>query len=234
MLRIAPDDTESAVWRRNFVQTYLLRDLGQLQVGDVNPQLMRQLWTMLAHSHGQVLNSASMARSLGVSDHTIRRYVDVLAGTWMVQALQPWFANVKKRQVKRPKVYLADSGVLHSLLMLETATDVERHPILGASWEGFAMQQVIQRLGARPEECFFWSTHAGAQLDLFVVRGNTRLGFDFKRTETPKRTKSMHAARTTLGLDRLDVVYGGRHTWDMGEQTRALPLSRILDDLEPP
>jgi predicted AAA+ superfamily ATPase len=188
---------------------------------------------MLAHHHGQVLNLSGLGRSLGISDNSVRSYVDVLAGTFVVRVLPPWFENVAKRQVKRPKAYITDPGLLHALLGLETMVDLERHPILGASWEGFALGEVIRRLGARTQECFFWGTHAGAELDLLVVRGNRRLGFEFKRSETPRTTRAMHSARTTLKLDRLDVVHAGSHTFPLGDDTRALSLHRLLADLAP-
>jgi len=227
---LADNDAQSERWRLDFIRTFLERDLPQLEFR-VPPVTVRRFWTMLAHNHGQVLNASSIGRSLGVGDHAVRRYLDMLAGTFMVRVLQPWLENVAKRQVKRPKVYLADSGLLHTLLGLGTATAVERHPILGASWEGFALQQTVRRLGARPESCFFWATHAGAELDLLVVQGGQRLGFEFKRTETPRRTRSMYAARQTLGLDRLDVVHGGAETFPLGEGVRALAIGRLLEDL---
>jgi hypothetical protein len=227
---LANSDEQSERWRLDFMRTFLERDLPQLDFR-VPAATMRRFWTMLAHNHGQLLNASAIGRSLGVGDHAVRRYLDMLAGTFMVRVLPPWLENVAKRQVKRPKVYLNDSGLLHSLLGLGTATEAERHPILGASWEGFALQQTIRRLGARPESCFFWATHAGAELDLLVVQGGKRLGFEFKRTETPRRTRSMYAARQTLGLDRLDVVHGGAATFPLGDGVRALALGRLLVDL---
>ena len=229
---LAPDDAESLRWRLDFVRTFLERDLPQLGVG-VGAVTMRRFWTMLAHHHGHVLNQSALSRSFGVSDHTVRAYLDILAATFVVRVLAPWHENVGKRQVRRPKVYVHDSGLLHALLGLERREEIERHPILGPSWEGFAIQQVIHRLGARPEECYFWATHAGAEVDLLVVRGTRRLGFEVKRTETPRRTRSMHAARTTLGLDRLDVVHAGTATFPLGDDVRAVALARLLRDLEP-
>lgn len=228
---LAADDLASARWRRDFVQTFVQRDLPQLRLG-VAGETMRRFWTMLAHQHGQVLNQSVLARSMGVSDTTVRSYLDDLAGTFVIRVLPPWRQNVQKRQVKRPKVYITDTGLLHTLLGLTSLEDVQRHPVLGTSWEWFAHQQVVQALGARPEECFFWATHAGAELDLLVVRGGRRLGFEFKRTETPKRTRSMHAARTTLGLDALYVVHAGASSYPLGEGVEALALSKVPEDLE--
>lgn len=187
---------------------------------------------MLAHYHGQTWNASEFARSFGVSDHTVRNYLDLLTDTYVVRQLQPWHANVAKRQVKSPKVYVEDSGLVHTLLGLETRADVESHPKLGASWEGFAMQEVAARVGARPEECFFWATHAGAELDLLVVRGNQRRGFEFKRTDSPRTTKSMHSALSDLKLDRLYVIHGGEHSFPLGEQIMAVPLNS-LGEIEP-
>ena len=180
-----------------------------------------------------MLNLARLARSFGVSDMTTRKYVEQLAGTFVIRLLPPWFENVRKRQVRRPKVYIADPGLLHTLLGLRGREDLESHPVLGHSWESFAMQTVVRRLRAEAEECFFWATHGGAELDLLVVRGNVRLGFEFKRTERPRRTRSLHAARTTLGLDHVDVVHAGAETHPLGDGVRALALQRVLEDLAP-
>ncbi len=229
---LARTDAASAEWRRDFVRTFLERDVPQLGVS-IPASLLRRFWTMLAHAHGGIWNASELGRAFGVADTTVRRYLDTLTGTFVVRQLQPWHENVAKRQVKSPKVYLADSGLLHALLGLETARDVERHPKLGASWEGFALAAVARRLGARPEECFFWATHAGAELDLLVVRGRRRLGFEVKRTDAPRVTKSMRTALADLGLERLDVVHGGEHTFPLDRRIRALALGRVLEDLAP-
>jgi predicted AAA+ superfamily ATPase len=194
---------------------------------------MRRFWTMLAHYHGQTWNGAELARSLGVSGPTVRSYLDILTATYVARQLQPWHANLKKRQVKSPKVYLEDSGLLHTLLGLESRLEVERHPKLGASWEGFAIRQIVAALGARPEECFFWATHGGAELDLLVVRGNERRAFEVKRTETPKTTRSMHIAIEDLDLDGLDVVHAGEQTFPLTESIRALSIHDLVGTLQP-
>jgi predicted AAA+ superfamily ATPase len=198
----------------------------------VPPETLRRFWTMIAHYHGQVWNGAELARAFGVSGVTVRRYLDVLTSALVLRQLLPWFENLGKRQVKSPKVYVTDSGLLHTLLQLETREDLDGHPKVGASWEGFALREVIERLGARPEEVFFWATHAGAELDLLVVRGRTRLGFEFKLTAAPRMTSSIHTALDDLRLDRVDVVYPGEHTFPMAEKVRALALSRLMEDLE--
>ena len=227
---LASDDAASLRWRRDFVSTFVERDLPQLAMG-VAGVTMRRFWTMLAHHHGQVLNLSMLSRALGVSDTSVRAYVDSLAGTFVVNVLQPWHENVGKRQVKRPKVYISDTGILHALLGLETPEEIEGHPILGMSWEWFAHRQVVAALGARPEQCFFWATHAGAELDLLVVRGGRRLGFEFKRTDSPQRTRSMHAARTTLGLDSLNVVHAGEHSFPLGDGIQATSISRVFEEI---
>jgi predicted AAA+ superfamily ATPase len=188
---------------------------------------------MIAHYHGQIWNGAEFARAFGVSGPTVRRYLDLLTSALVLRQLLPWFENVGKRQVKSPKVYVADSGLLHTLLGLEAREDVEGHPKVGASWEGFVLRELVERLGARPEEVFFWATHAGAELDLLVVRGRRRLGFELKRTAAPKVTPSIRAAADDLRLDRVDVVYPGEHTFPLAERVRALAFSRLYEDLEP-
>jgi predicted AAA+ superfamily ATPase len=229
---LAPDDTTSAEWRRAFVQTFLERDLARLGIDLPAPALLR-FWTMLAHGHGGIWNASELGRSFGVAHTTVRRWLDVLVGTFVVRTLQPWFENLGKRQVRSPKVYVADSGLLHTLLGLVTLEDVERHPKLGASWEGFALRVVTDAIGARPEECFFWATHQGAELDLLVVRGTRRWGFEIKRTETPALTRSMRIAHEDLRLDRLDVIHAGAHSYPLAEGVRAVALGRVLEDLEP-
>jgi predicted AAA+ superfamily ATPase len=194
---------------------------------------LRRFWTMLAHWHGQTWKSSEFARSFGVGDTTVRRYLDLLAGTFMVRLLLPFFENIGKRQVKSPKVYFADTGLLHSLLGVRTRAELETHPRVGASWEGFVLGQIVARLGARPDECFFWATHTGAELDLLVVRGRERFGFEIKRTEAPRITPSMRSAMADLRLDGLDVVHAGGDTFPLGERMRAVSLSRLLEDLRP-
>jgi len=188
---------------------------------------------MIAHVHGQVWNASELGRSFGVSDTTVRRYLDILSATFVIRVLPPWFENLGKRQVKSPKTSVADSGVLHSLLGIGSHRDLERHPKLGASWEGFGIEQVVSCLRARRDECFFWGTHAGAELDLLVVRGRRRLGFEVKRTVAPSLTPSMRAAVADLGLERLDVVHAGTAIFPLAPRVRAVAMSRLLEDVEP-
>jgi hypothetical protein len=229
---VARSEAESARWRLDFIRTFLERDLPQLGIA-VGAVAMRRFWTMLAHYHGQSWNSSELARAFAVSDTTTRRWLDLLAATFMVRLLQPWSANVSKRQVKAPRVYVADSGLLHSLLGIEDARALERHPKIGASWEGFGVDAVIRRLGARPHEVFYWRTHTGAELDLLVVRGRERLGFELKRTSAPGVTPSMRSALADLGLTRLDVIHAGSETYPLAPKVRAVALARVLDDVAP-
>lgn len=223
---------ESAAWRRDFVRTFLERDIPQLGL-TIPATTLRRFWTMLAHYHGQVWNASEFARAFGVTDHTVRRYLDVLVSTFVVRILTPWAENIRKRQVKAPKIYLADSGLLHSLLGLDTLRDLTGHPKVGASWEGFALGLVTERLGVAPEESYFWATHGGAELDLLVVRGRTRLGFEFKRTTAPRLTPSMRTAMQDLRLSRLDVVYAGMETFPLAPRIRAVPAIRVFEDIDP-
>lgn len=229
---LASSDAGSAEWRRQFVRTFVERDLPALGIGIPAPALGR-FWAMLAHYHGQIWNSSEFARSFGVSDVTVRRYLDVLSDTFVVRQLRPWSENLGKRQVKSPKVYLSDTGILHTLLDVTAMADLERHPKLGASWEGFLLATVAHLIGARADQCHFWATHTGAELDLLVVAGRQRLGFEFKRTAAPEITKSMRIALTDLKLTRLDVIHAGRDTFPLAANVRAVAASRMLADLRP-
>lgn len=214
------------------MRTFLERDLPELGVR-IPAETMRRFWSMLAHYHAQVWNGAELARAFGVSAPSVRRYLDTLTSALVLRQLQPWFENLSKRQVRAPKIYVADSGLLHALLNLETSFELLGHPKLGASWEGFALSEIVRRLGARWEECFFWATHSGAELDLLVVRGLRRLGFEFKNTATPRLTPSMHTALEDLKLEHIDVIHAGEHTFPLSEQVRAVALRRIEEDLRP-
>ena len=229
---LASTHKESAEWRMHFIRTFLERDIPQLGV-TISSATLRRFWSMLAHYHGQVWNASDFARSFGVADTTVRRYLDLLNATFVVRMLLPFHENIRKRQVKAPKVYVADSGILHSLLGLGVKREVQAHPKLGASWEGFALIQVMKHLGARVEECFFWATHAGAELDLLVVRGNRRLGFEFKYTGSPSVSRSMRIAIEDLKLDRLTVIHAGEHTFPLEKRIEAVAIGRILQDVKP-
>ncbi|MCC6332499.1 MAG: ATP-binding protein [Myxococcales bacterium] len=225
-------DADSAAWRRDFVRTFLERDLPQLGVRVPGATLAR-FWAMLAHVHGQVLNWSELGRSMGVSDTTIRHYVDLLAQSFVVRLLPPWHENLSKRQVKSPKVYVSDSGIVHSLLDIDTYAGLQRHPKCGASFEGHCLEQVVQRLGARRDQCFFWATQSGAELDLLVLRDGSRRGFEVKYSDAPTLTPSMRHALEDLRLDSLEVLYPGSHTYSLHERVRAVPIARLLLDVDP-
>lgn len=229
---LARTSAQSHEWRESYVRTFLERDLPQLGL-TISSATMGRFWTMVAHYHGQVWNSSELARSFGVADSTVRSHLDRLTSALVVRQLQPWYENISKRQVKAPKVYIADSGLLHALLNLRTRTDVLGHPKLGASWEGFVLSQVVRQLKADPRECYFWATHAGAELDLLVVRGNRRLGFEIKRTSSPCVTPSMRSALADLGLTNLDVIYAGDAVFPLAAKVRAVGLLSLLDTLKP-
>lgn len=229
---LARSDPESDAWRRDLIRTYLERDLPDLGV-TIPSSTLRRFWTMLAHWHGQVWSSAEFARSFGVADTTVRRYLDLLASTFMVRLLPPFHENIAKRQVKSPKVYVVDSGLLHALLDVRTQAGLESYPRVGASWEGFVLEQVISRLGARPEACYFWATHTGAELDLLVLHGSRRFGFEIKRTSEPRVTPSMRSAVGDLGLERIDVLHAGAETYPLARNMRAVAVERLLEDVRP-
>ncbi len=227
---LARNDEASTLWREEFVTTFLERDLPQLGVRTPATTL-RRFWSMLAHAHGQIWNAADFGRSLGKSDQSARHYLDVLASTFVVRILQPYHVNLQKRQVKSPKVFLTDSGLLHTLLGLPTMDALRGHAKAGASFEGFALAAVIERTGARPHEAYFWGLHSGPELDLLIVRGDRRIGFEFKMNSAPDLTASMRAACTDLALSKLWVVHAGKERFKLSPLVEALPL-RMLPDVQ--
>jgi hypothetical protein len=194
---LAQTDAAIIEWRRDFVRTFLERDIPQLGIS-IAARTLHRFCSMLAHYHGQIWNTSEFGRSFGVADTTVRNYLDILTDTLMVRQLPPWTENVRKRQIKSPKIYLSDSGLLHAILDLKTKRDLEAHPKLGASWEGFLLESIVRQLGLRREQCYFWATHGGAELDLLVIEGRYRYGFEFKRTTSPQITRSMHSALSDL------------------------------------
>ena len=221
---------QSMEWRKNFTRTFLERDLPAFG-SRIPSRTMSDFWSMLAHYHGQTWNGSEIGRAFGVSHTAVRRYLDLLSSTFMVRQLRPWSGNAGKRIVKSPKVYIADSGLLHSLLGVETPRDLAAHPKVGASFEGFALEQVLRRLEIPPGDAWYWATPGGAELDLLVTRGTRRFGFEFKRTDAPKRTRSMLAALESLQLERIDVIYPGDRAYPMHERIRAVPLESLVDEL---
>jgi hypothetical protein len=228
---LAASDRDSHVWRRNFIQTVLERDLPQLGIGIPGSTLLR-FWTMLAHYHGQIWNAAELARSMGVNESTARRYLDLLEGVFMVRQLQPWHENLKKRQVKSPKVYFRDTGLLHQLLGILNLRDLLTHPKCGASWEGYAVEEAIKLI--QPDEAYFWATHGGAELDLLLFIEGRRLGIEVKRMDAPRLTPSMRVALEDLALDRLVVLYPGERRYPLAERVEAVPLAAFLGEGRPP
>jgi len=221
---LAATETDSLAWRSQFIQALLERDLPQWGVR-VPATALRRFWTILAHYHGQTWNAADPARTLGVSEPTVRRYLDLLTDAFMVRQLQPWHANLRKRQVKAPKVYVRDSGLLHQLLGIDTAKALVSHPKLGASWEGFVIEQVLV---AEPhDEAFFWATHQGAEIDLILSRGGRLLGVECKRTDAPRVTPSIKIALADLDLDRVAVVYPGERRYPLADRVEAVPVSEL-------
>jgi len=221
----AATDVDSLRWRKEAINRFVESDLPTLGLNAPAPAMLR-FWTMLAHYHGQVWNAADPARSMGVSEPTVRRYLDHLTQTYMVRQLQPWHENLGKRQVKSPKIYFRDTGLLHALMGVADPASLLAHPRGGASWEGFALEQVIRL--ARPDTAWFWATHRGAELDLLLFRGSTRVGVEFKRADAPRMTHSMHIALDDLRLDRLYVVYPGRMRYGLAEKVEAVPLTALL------
>jgi predicted AAA+ superfamily ATPase len=221
---LADSGSDSMQWRENFIRTFLERDIPQLGI-TIAAETLRRFWTMVAHYHGQVWNAAEFARSLGTSENTARRYLDILSGAYMVRVLPPWFENLKKRQVKAPKIYIRDSGLLHSLLQISTLDDLRGHPKIGASWEGFAVEHVINVF--RTRDAYFWATHAGAELDLMVTFSGKRHGFEFKYADAPRRTRSMHTAIEDLGLEHLWIIYPGDQEYALDNNITVIPLERI-------
>ena len=223
---LADSESDSVIWREGFIRTFLERDIPQLGI-NIPSAAMRRFWTMLAHYHGQTWNAAEIARSMGLSDKTVRSYLDILTGTFMARQLQPWYVNVGKRQVKSPKIYFRDSGLLHSLLDIHDGHALLGHPKVGASWEGFAIEQVLQTF--RPSDAYYWGTHGGAELDLLFTYNGKRFGFEVKFNEAPALTNSMKTALDLLELDHLWVVHPGSHRYPLEERITAWPLREIQE-----
>lgn len=222
---LAPSDASSFGWREDFVRTFIERDVLALGANVRTPENLRRLWTMLAHRHAQVWNGAALAAALGESYPTIKRHVDVLSGALVVRQLPPWLPNLHKRLVKAPKVYVRDSGLLHALLGVRTFRELEGHPTLGASWEGLVLEELLARLSER--DVFFWSTHAGAELDFVWRRGNRLVGFEAKWSDAPAMTKSMHIALADLELAHLYVVYPGPRRYRIDRRVEVIPIGEL-------
>lgn len=221
---LARSEKASLAWRQQFIQTFLERDLPQFGISIPSTTLLR-FWTMLAHYHGGVWNAAEAARSLGVTEPTARRYLDLLAGLFMIRQLPPWHENLKKRQVKSPKVYVRDSGLLHALLGLTTEREILSHPKVGLSWEGFAIEEALKH--AQPEAAYFWATHAGAELDLLLMKSGRRYGVEVKYQDAPRLTPSMRVALADLHLDHLVVLYPGEVRYELDRRVTVVPMAEL-------
>jgi uncharacterized protein len=221
---LANNSQDSFAWRQQFIRTFLERDAPQLGVKIPAAALLR-FWTMVAHYHGGIWNSADPARSLGIGESTVRRYLDLFTSLLVVRQLQPWHENLSKRQVKAPKVYVRDSGLLHVLLGIRTERDLLAHPKGGASWEGYAVEAVIS--GLEPDQAYFWATHQGAELDLLLFKNGRRLGIEIKRADAPTLTPSMRSALADLSLDQLVVLYPGSREYDLASRVRVVPIESL-------
>ena len=223
---LSDGDTGSALWREDFIRSHLERDIPALGIS-IPAETLRRFWVMVSHYHGQTLNFSELGRSFGVSDHTVRRYLEILSGTFMIRLLPPWHANVGKRLVKAPKLYIRDSGLLHALHTIETPVQLESHPKLGASWEGFAMEQALCLLNV--SHPYFWRTHTGAELDLVWQAGGALWGMEFKYQDAPRMTKSIRAVMNDLPLRHLWIVYPGADRYQLDKAVSVLPVTEIAD-----
>jgi len=224
---LAETETNSRTWRDAYIRTFLEQDLRTLGL-TIEPTAMRRFWMMLGHYHGQIFSASEISKSLQVSDVTAKRYLDILTGTFMVRQLPPWFENIKKRQIKRPKIYFRDSGILHRLMLLDSDESIRTHPKLGASWEGFVLEEAIRAIGEPPENYFFWGVHAQAELDLLVFTAGKRWGIEIKFQDAPKITSSMRQALEQLDLAGLKVLYPGSKKYALNKHIEVVPVKEFL------
>jgi uncharacterized protein len=224
---LSKDEELSVMWRQNYIKTFLERDIPNLGFSIPAAQL-RKFWIMICHYHGGIFNASELGKSLGISYHTAKHYLEILEGTFMIRVLQPWYENLKKRQVKTPKIYFRDSGIYHTLLGLNNNELLSHSPKLGSSWEGFALEQIIRFYKAEPEECYFWASHSAAEIDLLIFKNGRRIGFEFKYTDTPKITPSMNLSLEYLKLDQIKVIFPGKIKFKLSEQMEAVGLESIF------
>lgn len=223
---LAKNDTISSQWREDYIRTFLERDIPALGIR-IPAKTLQRFWQMITHYHGNIINFSEIGRSFGIADTTVRHYIDILEGTYMIKTLQPWYTNIGKRIIKRPKLYFYDSGIYHSLLVLESRNDLYKHPKLGSSWEGFALNCIWRSINKPDEHAYFWATHSGAEVDLFWQHRGKNWACEFKYTDAPKTTKSMLSAITSLDLEKLWVIYPGKTKYQIHEKIEVLPLQDI-------
>jgi len=226
---LARTDEESAIWRKEYVQSFVARDLPFYGLS-LPPLTILRYWTMLAHYNGQVFNANEIARSLGINEVTVKRYLDILSGVFMIRQLRPWFANIKKRQVKAPKIYFHDTGVLHGLLGIRTMEDLLAHPKHGASWEGFVIEEIIHAVA--PDDVYYWATHQGAEIDLVLFKGGRMYGVEIKRQDAPTMTPSMRIALEDLKLERITVIYPGEKRYELHKKISVVPFQQIMGGMK--
>jgi hypothetical protein len=219
-------EADSLAWRRQFLQTFLERDLPQLGIR-ISSTTLRRFWNMVAHYHGQIWNASELARALSANESTVRHYLDIMTGVFMLRQLPPWFENIGKRQVKAPKVYVRDTGLLHTLLGITNRRALEHHPKVGASWEGYAVEEILKAL--RPDEAYYWATHNGAEIDLVLFKNGRRIGVECKRADAPSLTPSMRVALADLKLDQLLVVYPGEKAYSLAKNVEVIPLAQFVE-----
>ena len=222
---LARNDEDSLVWRVNFIRTFLERDLREAQGLDVPVVTLHKFWIMLAHSHGKIWNASPFASSLGLTHPTVKKYLDILTGLFMVRQLQPWYANIKKRQVKSPKVYIRDTGLLHALTGINIEQELPRHPICGSSWEAFVIEEIIRSV--EPHDIYYWATHQGAEIDLVFFKGGKMYGVEVKRADAPAMTKSIETALECLDIERIAVIYPGKRRYSIHKQVDVVPFDEI-------
>jgi len=227
---LAKTDEDSLSWRVNFIRTFLERDLREAQGLDVPVVTLHKLWIMLAHNHGKIWNASSIASSLGLTHPTIRKYLDILTGLFMVRQLQPWYVNIKKRQVKSPKIYIRDTGLLHALIGINLEQELPRHPVCGASWEGFVIEEIIRWV--EPQDVYYWATHQGAEIDLIFFKGGRMYGVEIKRQDAPTMTTSIRTALEYLKLERIAVIYPGSRRYSIHKQVDVVPFDEVLGGMK--
>ena len=225
---LTESDSQSMTWRTNFISTFLEKDLQVLGI-NVPAATMYRFWTMVSHYHGQTINYSELGRSFGINDKTAKLYLSILEDTFMVRQLMPWHANVSKRLVKSPKIYLRDSGIFHALQSINTPQELRTNPKIGASWEGFALEELVSMLGKRDSEVFFYGAHSGVEIDLYWQEKGKKMGAEFKYMDAPGSTKSMHQAIADLNLDELWVIYPGDKKYQLTEKIWVVPLGKVVD-----